>query len=288
MSKISIGGVPEHFNEPWHMALRDQAFQNLGIELTWQVFDGGTGQMTRALREDTCDICILLTEGVVADILKGNPSKIISGYVKSPLIWGIHSAPSHGKRKKEHYLKELFAISRKGSGSHLMPIVHGLLEGMKPKDDQFKIVQNLDGAIASLHEDESQVFYWEKYTTKPYVDAGDLIRIDEFLTPWPCFVIAATNKIISKHAADLDQILRTIHQYCRSFMNMPEAPELIAEQYGLQLADARQWFHVTEWATDSWVSDKVLKNVIFMLEQAQVIEAGHSTDELIWLRNRSS
>jgi ABC-type nitrate/sulfonate/bicarbonate transport system substrate-binding protein len=283
-TKIRIGGVPEHFNEPWHIAIREKAFEPFGVELQWQIFDGGTGQMTKALREDTCDICILLTEGIVADIVHGNPSKIISGYVKSPLIWGIHSAPNHGVRKKDVYLKEHFAISRKGSGSHLMPVVHALLEGMKPHEDQFKVVQNLTGAIKSLHKDETQVFYWEKYTTKPYVTKGDLIRIDEFTTPWPCFVIAATNKIIESHGDLLDKILLTIHQYCQSFMEMTQAPEHIAETYGLQLADARQWFHVTEWYTHSWVSDKMLKNVLYMLEEAQVIQTGHHVDELVWLR----
>ena len=33
--------------------------------------------MNQALREGEADICILLSEGIIADILQGNPSKII-------------------------------------------------------------------------------------------------------------------------------------------------------------------------------------------------------------------
>ena len=86
MTKVRIGGVPEHFNLPWHLAMEKGKFAELGIEVEWISFPGGTGAMTRALREGTVDICILLTEGIISDILKGNPSKIISQYIKTPLV----------------------------------------------------------------------------------------------------------------------------------------------------------------------------------------------------------
>jgi hypothetical protein len=35
------------------------------------------------------DIAIILTEGIVKDIVAGNDSKIVQVYVESPLIWGI-------------------------------------------------------------------------------------------------------------------------------------------------------------------------------------------------------
>ncbi len=285
--KLRIGGVPEHFNEPWHRAIESGAFKAKNIEVEWQSFPGGTGQMTRALREDTCDVCILLTEGIVTDIINGNPSHIISGYVKSPLIWGIHSAPDQGVRPDTVYLKEQFAISRPGSGSHLMPIVHGLLERNKPEESQFTIVNDLGGAIESLNAGDTQVFYWEKYTTKPYVQKGDLIRIDEFITPWPCFVIAATDKIINNNPEALDTMLKVIHFSCREFMELENASQIIADKYELDPSDASHWFHVTEWTVDSWVSNKMLKNVLYMLQEAKIVEGHHDTAELIWQRNRA-
>lgn len=87
---LKIGGVPEHFNLPWHQAISQGDFEKQGIRVEWKEYPGGTGEMTRDLRNGSLDLAVLLTEGIVADIVKGNPSKIISLYVESPLIWGIH------------------------------------------------------------------------------------------------------------------------------------------------------------------------------------------------------
>ena len=88
---LRLGGVPEHFNLPIHLAAERGDFAKHNIRIEWTDFYGGTGQMTKALRADAVDICFLLTEGIIADIIKGNPSKIISAYVKTPLTWGIHT-----------------------------------------------------------------------------------------------------------------------------------------------------------------------------------------------------
>lgn len=82
---IRIGGVPEHFNLPIHLINENGTLAKNGISIEWTDFKGGTGQMTKAPREGDIDVCILLTEGITKDIIKGNPSKIISEYVITPL-----------------------------------------------------------------------------------------------------------------------------------------------------------------------------------------------------------
>ena len=91
METIRVGGVPEHFNLPWHLAIENKLFENSGIKIEWVEFKGGTGAMTKALRENEIDVCVVLTEGIIADIAKGNPSKIIGQYINTPLIWGVYS-----------------------------------------------------------------------------------------------------------------------------------------------------------------------------------------------------
>ena len=185
LSKIRIGGVPEHFNMPVHLAIENGEFSRRGLDVEWTNFNGGTGQMTKALREGEIDVCILLTEGIIADIIKGNPSKIISEYVITPLTWGIHTAAENKLKHHNEIYDKRYAISRFGSGSHLMAIVDANLEGKKIDTEQFNVIKNLDGALDSLAKNETDVFYWEKYTTKPWVDKGDLKRVGEFITPWP-------------------------------------------------------------------------------------------------------
>ena len=86
ITHFNIGGVPEHFNLPWYLALEQGLFQQQNVNLTWTDYPGGTGAMAKDLRAGTLDIAVLLTEGIVADIAKGNESKIVQVYVESPLI----------------------------------------------------------------------------------------------------------------------------------------------------------------------------------------------------------
>ena len=284
-STIRIGGVPEHFNLPIHLANEGGQFKNRGIHIEWITFRGGTGQMTRALRDNEIDVCILLTEGIIADIIRGNPSKIISEYVSTPLTWGIHT----GMANKLQYYKDIFdknyAISRFGSGSHLMAIVDADSKGKSIDKHQFKVIKNLDGALESLGQLSTDVFYWEKYTTKPYVDAGKLRRVGEYKTPWPCFVIAATDNILKTQPDNIIRLLRTIHDSCDDFMKNENAIAMVSQRYGQKIKDVERWYHSTEWAIHGWVSDKMIKSVIYHLRMANIINHKQLIPELIWKRN---
>ena len=61
MKKLHIGGVPEHFNLPWYLTLRNKEYQKHGINLRWMDYYGGTGQMCRALREKEIDMATFIT-----------------------------------------------------------------------------------------------------------------------------------------------------------------------------------------------------------------------------------
>lgn len=279
---IRIGGVPEHFNLPIHQIKENGKFDQHGISMEWTDFYGGTGQMTKALRDDEVDICILLTEGIVKDIIKGNPSKIISEYVITPLTWGIHTGLENSLQKKDYNFDKKHAISRFGSGSHLISIVNANSKNQQISEEQFIVINDINGAIKSLNELETDVFYWEKYTTKPYVDAGLIRRIDEYLTPWPCFVIAATDKMLKQHPKQIDLLLDLIQESCQLFMNDDSVIPIVSKRYDQQLNDVERWYHSTEWATNSWVSDKMLKSVIYHLRSANIVDQDQHIPELIW------
>lgn len=282
---IRIGGVPEHFNLPIHLALEQDQFSQFNLNVEWTTFKGGTGQMTKALREDEIDLCVLLTEGVISDIIKGNPSKIISLYVKTPLCWGVHTGSANKLQNYKDIYSNTYGISRFGSGSHLMAIVDANSKGIKLEQEQFNIIKNLEGALESLSNLESDVFYWEKFTTKPYVDSGQLRRIGEYLTPWPCFVIAATDKILEQQPDNVIRLLRTIHQSCDTFMMDPnKAIDMVSHRYEQKKEDVEKWFHSTEWAIHGWVSNKMLNSVIYNLKLAGIIDQEATIPDLIWKR----
>jgi len=285
MIKIRIGGVPEHFNLPIHLANENGDFHKAGIAIEWTDFGGGTGEMIQALRNNDVDLCIILTEGVILDIINGNPSKIISEYVTTPLCWGIHTNINNPLNEYSQIYNKQYAISRNGSGSHLMAIIDANGKGVTLKENQFEIVKNLDGALKSLESLDTDVFYWEKFTTKPYVDQGLLKKIGEFPTPWSSFVIAATDNILANQPATIDKILDIIQDSCADFMANDKAViPMVAERYQLELEDAENWFHRTEWATHGWVSDKMLQSVVYNLKLAKILAQDKAIPELIWKR----
>lgn len=283
-TKIRLGGVPEHFNLPVHLAKEKGSFEKRGINLEWTTFDGGTGQMTAALRNNEIDACILLTEGIIKDIANGNPSKIVSVYVNSPLTWGIHTGVDNPLQNHSEIYSKKYAISRFGSGSHLMPIVDATSNSQKISKEQFVIINNLNGALDALKNGETDVFYWEKFTTKPYVDQGKLRRIGEYVTPWPCFVIAVRNEILDESPEAIIRMLRVIHDECDAFMYNEHAIDLVSDRYDLTKTDTERWFNSTEWAIHGWVSDKMLNNVVYNLTVAGILEKDQELPELIWKR----
>ena len=61
----------------------------------------------------------------------------------------------------------------------------------------------------------------------------------------------------------------------------------MSKRYGLQLKDVERWYNSTEWAIHGWVSDKVMKSVIYHLETADIIEKQTVQPDLIWKRNKT-
>lgn len=247
MIKVRVGGVPEHFNYPWKKALKEGALSKVGIDVVWEDYLGGTGAMCKSLRNDEIDMAISLTEGILKDISEGNPSEIVSFYIQSPLIWGIHTAKDNNIGTATA-LKEPILVSRMGSGSHLMAKVHAHQNDINSEELQFEIVQNLDGARDYFKEHNKGIFLWEKYTTKPYVDNGEMKRISEVTTPWPCFVIAASNSFLASNREVIFKVFEVLKPYVDYCQNNPESDHEIADYYHLKKEDVTMWKSTTKWA----------------------------------------
>src|SRR5688572_2467618 len=172
MIKLRIGGVPEHFNLPWHLAIQAGHFEPLGIDVTWRDYAGGSGAMAKALRDGELDAALLLTEGAVAAVTDGVPLDIVSLYTESPLVWGIHVPALSRFRAVAELESARYAISRLGSGSHLMAFVHARAQGWNVERLALVTVGTLDGAVTAFEAGKADVFFWEKFMTKPLVDAG--------------------------------------------------------------------------------------------------------------------
>lgn len=259
MKNVNIGGVPEHFNLAWHLTLENEEYKAEGINLQWQDYYGGTGAMCKGLRDGDIDIAIILTEGIIKDIIAGSPCKIVQTYVQSPLIWGVHVA----KNSKYKAIKDLkgtkAAISRYGSGSHLMAYINAQNNNWDIENDlDFEVIKNLDGAVEGLTNKKADYFLWEKFTTKPLVDDGTFRRIDSCPTPWPCFVIAVREDFIANNSDELKTILNIINNTTADFKDIPSIDKTIANRYEQQLEDVQEWLSLTQWSQDVIKKDTII------------------------------
>ncbi len=248
MKKVKIIGVPEHFNFPWHLAIEEGVFEERGIGLEWTDIPEGTGKMCQMLQQGETDLAIILTEGLVKSITEGNPAKIVQEYIASPLLWGIHVGAESPYTSIEALENTKIAISRFGSGSHLMAYVNAQNEGWDTEKLQFEVVNNLDGAVGALTEGKADCFMWEHFTTQPLVDQKIFRRLGDCPTPWPCFVIAATDSFIQKNTSSLAHILEIINIYTSDFKKIPSIDRTLANIYGQKLEDIREWLSITKWS----------------------------------------
>lgn len=250
MKGFKIGGVPEHFNLPWRMAIEEGRFRENGIQLHWSDMGGGTGQMIRGLESGSLDIAVLLTEGITKSILQGLDARVVQFYVTSPLHWGIHVPYNSHITSVDQLEGKTFAISREGSGSHLMSYVKANQEGWDLEELKFNVIGDIYGGLWALENNEAQAFLWEKYTTHPYTEQKKCRYIDEVVTPWPCFVIAARTEIAEKYADELDVICNIVNNKARDLKNMDDIVDLICWRYNLRHGQVENWLQETEWNYD--------------------------------------
>ena len=271
MKTVRIGGVPEHFNYAWYIGLKKNAFKAQDIDLRWVDCPGGTGQMTEALKQNSIDMAIVLTEGIIKAISDGISSKIVQNFVESPLIWGVHVATGSNYTKASELKNTQAAISRMGSGSHLMAYLQAQKLGWNTtRELHFKIIKNLEGGVKALRESEADYFLWEKYTTKPLVDSGVFRRIGECPTPWPCFVIAATDSFIENKTFTLKSILETINPITKEFKNIADIDTILSKRYGQKRVDVQAWLAQTEWSQKN-IQKETLENVQNKLLELKLI-----------------
>ncbi|MBU3660731.1 MAG: ABC transporter substrate-binding protein [Flavobacteriales bacterium] len=273
MKRFKIGGVPEHFNLPWKLAIEERKLVDLGVELHWSDMTGGTGQMIKGLQTGTLDIAVLLTEGITKSILQGLNAKIMTVYVTTPLHWGIHVPYNSDIQTVNQLENQIFAISREGSGSHLMTYVKARQENWNLKDLKFNVVGDVYGGLWALENNQAQGFLWEKYTTYPFTEQKKCRYIDEVVTPWPCFVIAVRSELLEENEVLLRTVFERVHQEAKALKENPNAAEIIAWRYNLKLDQTKSWLQETDWNYDNLLMKDSIENVVNTLESLELIAA---------------
>ncbi|MGB0849623.1 MAG: hypothetical protein ACPGTP_00120 [Bacteroidia bacterium] len=279
MEKINIGGVPEHFNYPWHYGIKHGIFAKHGLEISWQDVKGGSGAMCSLLDSGELDVALVLTEGIIKHIHSGSSSRIIQQYVKSPLVWGVHSA-TKASFNADDLSTARFARSRVGSGSHLMAYVHAEQKGYDLNEENFRTVGNIDGALTAFDENKADILLWEKFMTQPYVTSQKVNRIGLCVSPWPCFMMVGSGPFVNDNSGVIEKLSLAIIEASDEVTKNENTVSEISEMYGLKEDQVAQWYSSVEWQTSPWISKKMISNVIATLNRISIINEPKSSSEM--------
>ena len=278
--QVVVGGVPEHFNVPWHMALRPEALPEMSVRPVWRDFPGGTGDMCRALAAGEVDLAVLLTEGLVKHIDGGGAARAVGTYTESPLVWGIHVAASGPIETVEMLRGARYAISRQGSGSHLMAELDAAQRAWPAPE--LVAIGDLEGGRAALAEGRADAFMWEKTMSLPQVHRGEWRRVGEFAGPWPAFVIAASAQAMAKGLDWLPTLLAHVRAMCdQAEADRDATVQFIGDSYQIPTDDILRWLDVTRWACRATVSRQMLTTTVGILAEAGIVSSTLGPDAIL-------
>ncbi len=282
--ELRVGGVPEHFNLPWRIAARAGRFEQGGVPLAWHEVAAGTGELTRRLRDGELDLALVLTEGAVADVLRHDRNRIVKVWVASSLVWGIHVAAGSNFGDVRDIRDRRIAISRYGSGSHLIPIVDAATRGWDTGAMSFVVVDDLDGARDALATGRADVFFWERHMTQPLVDAAEFRRIGEREVPWPAFVVAGRRDVIEARPREIRAVLDIAVNEARNLKRRSSAAREIAETFGIREPDVLHWLTQLRWATGYRCPASALDRAAKALQAQGIVPAARVEPQQMWYR----
>eukprot|EP01138_Halocafeteria_seosinensis_P007239 gb/GECG01007402.1/.p1 GENE.gb/GECG01007402.1/~~gb/GECG01007402.1/.p1 ORF type:complete len:508 (+),score=60.96 gb/GECG01007402.1/:1-1524(+) len=282
---IRVGGVSEHFNRPIHRAKESGLFRDNDVQVQWYPCSGGTGQMMKDLRNGDIDVAFALTEGIVNHALQGMSDKsspeedeitIISPYIATPLTWGVIVGYDQPYERLRDLQGLPIAVSRMGSGSHLMSVVLAEREHWDKQKLDFTTQNDFRTLRKSVntpvHAGGAGFFLWEYFTTKPFVDAREVRFIDSIQTPWPCFMVAARKNWAKENRDLINRFLATLRQSSKEFVLDPvSAIQEIRTHYGLTTEDARSWLKSVAFAQEGAVEEDSIVTAIRVLHQVGVL-----------------
>ena len=278
---IRIGGVPEHYNAPFHKVLDNAAPSNL---FEWKSYPGGTGAMLEALETNEIDLAIVLSEGAIKHSLCTNGSvRILGTYVNTPLFWGVHVSPTSGidsmKDLNERISNLTFGVSRFGSGSHLMAIVHAASLGLSDRLPKFQIVNNMDGAAKSMNAGEIDVFLWDIPTADKYTRTGVWNVIGQVSGDWPSFVFVVRQSEDKNILNEIVKIIQLVEDAAAAIQTGGiESEQYLCAKHGITENQSKEFLDKISWNCKLELSRKVVRTVVDSLRVSGIVGGEHVTD----------
>jgi len=97
------------------------------------------------------------------------------------------------------------------------------------------------------------------------------------LTPWPAFVVCASDKAIAERGDAIARLLNQVNKLCRQLAGSPEDTiEQISQRYKLPVDQTTAWFKTLQWSVDWQMDDEKFVSAIEYLQSLGLIEGKHA------------
>ena len=135
--------------------------------------------------------------------------------------------------------------------------------------------------MENLSSGSNAYFMWEHFTTKPLVDSGIFKRVGDCPTPWPCFVIVASEAFLKENEGVLKHILEVINTYTSEFKQIPSIDRTLSNRYEQKLEDIQEWLSKTTWGQEQ-LSEATINEVQSRLLALNLISDIKDASHFLW------
>jgi len=283
---LRIGYIREHFSSP----LLQLAVEDAGKTFTLVECPSGTGQIISRLVDDEIDVAIALTDALIAGIATETSKgayKLVGSYVTTPLNWAVVTGQNSKYQNIDDLRGTVMGVSRIGSGSHVMTKVMALQHGWTDpitgivEEVQFQVNNNINGLNASVNDGSTSAYMWERFTTKPWVDRGEVRFIGSVPSPWPSWMIVAhpspTRAPPQSVISFLDRLTSFVRAFDSAENRISADVEFIKKNFGYPEEDVKAWLETVKWTWDTReVRENVIRETISTLARAGVVSPAAS------------
>jgi len=145
-------------------------------------------------------------------------------------------------------------ISRLGSGSQTMTYVMAQQQGWPTDNLEFQVNNTIQGLMDSVNAGTTSAFMWEWFTTKPWVDSGEVRFIGSVPTPWPSWMIAAHTSPERATPGAVRSFTATLTTFVREFdsheSRAKKNVDFIKEKFGYPETDIKEWMKTVKYPED--------------------------------------
>ncbi|MEZ5342052.1 MAG: hypothetical protein R2706_11570 [Acidimicrobiales bacterium] len=104
--------------------------------------------------------------------------------------------------------------------------------------------------------------------TQPLVHSGEFRQVGKHETPWPSFVFAARNEILTGRTTELGRVIDLVVAQATTLHQRPGIIDEITSRYGLPTDVAQEWLDSVRFAPRGPLDQTLAPTVLDTLRQA--------------------